>query len=80
MIVAGYGLLTLLASSSLTTLRLILGFAIIVSSLQVARRPSPLARPSCGPAFVFFGALGSLVSTARPPLVFQFYCQPCHIG
>lgn len=76
MIVAGYGLLTLLASSSLTTLRLILGFAIIVSSLQVARRPSPLAQPSGGPAFMFFGALGGLFSTAGSPLVFQFYRQP----
>ncbi|MGB3815093.1 MAG: TSUP family transporter [Shinella sp.] len=80
MVVAGYALLTLLASSSLSMLRLILGLAIIVSSLQLIRRPSPLAQPSGGPAFVFFGGLGGvmggLFSTAGPPLVFQFYRQP----
>lgn len=79
MIVVGYGLLTLLASS-VSMLRLILGFAIIVSSLQLIRRPSPLVQLSGGPAFVFFGALGGLMgglfSTAGPPLVFQFYRQP----
>jgi hypothetical protein len=80
MVAAGYGVLTLLAASSLSALRLILGFAIIVSSLQLIRRPSPLARQSGGPAFLFFGALGGLMgglfSTAGPPLVFQFYRQP----
>lgn len=74
MVVAGYALLTLLASSSLSMLRLILGLAIIVSSLQLIRRPPPLAQPSGGPAFVFFGGLGGvmggLFSTAGPPLVF----------
>ncbi|MEW9612477.1 sulfite exporter TauE/SafE family protein [Shinella sp. S4-D37] len=77
MVVAGYGLL---AASSLSVLRLILGAVIIVSSLQLIRRPSSLARQSGAPAFVFFGALGGLMgglfSTAGPPLVFQFYRQP----
>ncbi|MDX3925877.1 MAG: TSUP family transporter [Shinella sp.] len=80
MIVAGYGLLTFLAASSLSVLRLILGLAIIVSSLQLIRTPSPLAKQSDGPVFVLFGALGGLMgglfSTAGPPLVFQFYRQP----
>ncbi|MCV3739232.1 sulfite exporter TauE/SafE family protein [Rhizobium sp. TRM96647] len=80
MIVVGYALLELLASTSLSVLRLTLGAVIIVSSLQLIQRPAPLARQSRGANFAFFGALaglmGGLFSTAGPPLVFQFYRQP----
>lgn len=80
MVIAGYGLLALLAASSLSVLRLILGVAIIVSSLQLILRPFPLVRLSGGLSFMFFGGLGGLMgglfSTAGPPLVFQFYRQP----
>ncbi|WP_343314896.1 sulfite exporter TauE/SafE family protein [Brucella sp. BE17] len=80
MIVLGYALLELLASSSLSILRILLGSAIILSSLQLIRRSSPLAHQSHGAVFIVFGALGGIMgglfSTAGPPLVFQFYRQP----
>lgn len=80
MIVLGYFLLELLASSSLSILRILLGSAIILSSLQLVRRPSSLAGQSHGAAFIVFGAIGGIMgglfSTAGPPLVFQFYRQP----
>lgn len=80
MIVAGYILLELLASTSLSLLRLTLGVVIIVSGLQLIRRPVPVERMSLAPTFVLFGGLGGLMgglfSTAGPPLVFQFYRQP----
>ncbi|WLF99814.1 sulfite exporter TauE/SafE family protein (plasmid) [Brucella intermedia] len=80
MIVLGYSLLALLASSSLSILRILLGAAIILSSLQLIRRSSPLVHQSHGIVFIVFGALGGIMgglfSTAGPPLVFQFYRQP----
>ena len=80
MIVVGYVLLEILASTSLSVLRLTLGVVIILSGLQLVLRPLPLERTSPAPAFVFFGGLGGfmggLFSTAGPPLVFQFYRQP----
>ena len=85
MIVAGYVLLEILASTSLSVLRLTLGVVIILSGLQLVLRPLPLERTSLAPAFVLFGGLGGfmggLFSTAGPPLVFQFYRQPMpHAG
>lgn len=80
MVMAGYALLELLALTSLSVLRLTLGGVIAVSSLQLIRRPAPLAQVSSGVSFAFYGALGGLMgglfSTAGPPLVFQFYRQP----
>lgn len=80
LILVGYMLLDLLASSSLAALRLILGLVIIVSSLQLIFRPSPRERLSSNPSFVFFGALGGIMgglfSTAGPPLVYHLYRQP----
>ncbi|PRD42369.1 hypothetical protein C5748_16390 [Phyllobacterium phragmitis] len=80
MIVVGYALLELLASTSLTALRIVLGVVIVLSSLQLIRRPVLRRRPSSGAAFAVYGALGGLMgglfSTAGPPLVFQFYRQP----
>ncbi len=80
LILIGYVLLNLLASSSLAALRLILGLVIIISSLQLIFKPSPRDVLSSRPSFVFFGALGGvmggLFSTAGPPLVYHFYRQP----
>src|SRR5919112_5722221 len=77
---AGYYLLEWLADTRVDLLRLILGFIIIVSSLQLARKPEPLARKSGDSSFLFFGALagtmGGMFSTAGPPLVYHFYRQP----
>ncbi len=76
----GYGLLEWLADTRADLLRLLLGFAIIVSSLQLARKPEPLARKSGDPSFLFFGGIaglmGGMFSTAGPPLVYHFYRQP----
>ena len=80
LIVVGYVLLNLLASSSLVALRLVLGLVIIMSSLQLILRPAVGGSLSSKPSFVFFGALGGLMgglfSTAGPPLVYHFYRQP----
>src|SRR4051812_21399016 len=76
----GYWLLERLAGTRADLLRLILGFVIIVSSLQLARKPQPLAIRSSNSSFLFFGAIagvmGGMFSTAGPPLVYHFYRQP----
>ena len=80
MLFAGYALLDWLAGTRADALRLILGLVIVGSSLQLARRPEPLARPSGSPSFLFFGGvagvMGGMFSTAGPPLVYHFYRQP----
>lgn len=80
MILVGYLLLEWLAGSHVDLLRLFLGMAIIVSSLQLARKPEPLAEPSGNGTFLFFGGIsgvmGGMFSTAGPPLVYHFYRQP----
>ncbi len=80
LIVVGYVLLDLLASSSLAALRLMLGLVIIVSSLQLVFRPDAREQLSSSQSFAFFGALGGIMggmfSTAGPPLVYHFYRQP----
>ncbi len=76
----GYWLLEWLAGSRADLLRLILGVVIIVSSLQLARKPQPLPYRSGAGSFLFFGgiagAMGGMFSTAGPPLVYHFYRQP----
>jgi uncharacterized protein len=76
----GYGLLEWLAGTRADLLRLILGFVIIVSSLQLARKPEPRAKQSSNGSFLFFGGIaglmGGMFSTAGPPLVYHFYRQP----
>jgi uncharacterized protein len=80
MLFAGYALLGWLAGTRADALRLILGLVIVLSSLQLARKPEPLARPSGGASFLFFGAIaglmGGMFSTAGPPLVYHLYRQP----
>src|SRR5215218_7416326 len=76
----GYWLLEWLAGTRADLLRLILGLVIIVSSLQLARKPEPLAKRSSDGSFLFFGGIaglmGGMFSTAGPPLVYHFYRQP----
>jgi uncharacterized membrane protein YfcA len=76
----GYWLLEWLAGTRADLLRLILSFVIIVSSLQLARKPEPLAKQSSDALFLFFGGIaglmGGMFSTAGPPLVYHFYRQP----
>ncbi|WP_230531134.1 sulfite exporter TauE/SafE family protein [Microvirga roseola] len=76
----GYWLLDWLAGDRADLLRLILGLVIIVSSLQLARKPAPLRRPSGKLSFLVFGGIaglmGGMFSTAGPPLVYHFYRQP----
>jgi uncharacterized protein len=80
MLFVGYWLLEWLAGTRADVLRLILGFVIIVSSLQLARKPEPLPRRSGDGSFMFFGSIaglmGGMFSTAGPPLVYHFYRQP----
>src|SRR5690606_34912783 len=80
MLFVGYALLGWLAGAQADLLRLVLGLIIIVSSLQPARTPDPLARKSGGASFMVFGAIaglmGGMFSTAGPPLVYHFYRQP----
>src|SRR5215213_5900867 len=80
MLFVGYWLLEWLAGTRADLLRLILGLVIIVSSLQLARKPEPLATQSREGSFLFFGAIaglmGGMFSTAGPPLVYHFYRQP----
>lgn len=80
MLFMGYWLLEWLAGTRADLLRLILGLVIIVSSLQLARKPEPLAKKSGDGSFVFFGGIagvmGGMFSTAGPPLVYHFYRQP----
>lgn len=76
----GYWLLEWLAGTQADVLRLILSCVIIVSSLQLARKPEPLAKQSSDGSFFFFGGIaglmGGMFSTAGPPLVYHFYRQP----
>ena len=76
----GYWLLEWLAGTRADLLRLVLGLVIIVSSLQLARKPEPLAKRSRDGSFFFFGGIaglmGGMFSTAGPPLVYHFYRQP----
>jgi uncharacterized membrane protein YfcA len=80
MLFVGYWLLEWLAGTQADLLRLILGLVIVVSSLQLARKPEPLGRQSGDGSFLFFGSIagmmGGMFSTAGPPLVYHFYRQP----
>lgn len=76
----GYFMLEWLAGTRADILRLVLGFVIIASSLQLAAKPAPLARQSGAGSFLFFGGIGGFMggmfSAAGPPLVYHFYRQP----
>ncbi|MBM1175267.1 TSUP family transporter [Microvirga arabica] len=80
MLFVGYWLLGCLAGSRTDLLQMVLGFIIVVSSLQLARKPEPLSTQSGYGSFLFFGGIagmmGGMFSTAGPPLVYHFYRQP----
>jgi uncharacterized membrane protein YfcA len=80
MLFVGYWLLEWLAGSHVDLLRLLLGLVIVVSSLQLARKPEPIPKRSSNGSFLFFGGIaglmGGMFSTAGPPLVYHFYRQP----
>jgi uncharacterized protein len=82
-LVVGFWLLGVLVKASLDWLKLILGFAIVLSSLQLAMRPAPLAKRSPIGSFAFFGVvaglMGGLFSTSGPPLVYHLYRQPLRL-
>ncbi|MBM6596340.1 sulfite exporter TauE/SafE family protein [Microvirga pudoricolor] len=76
----GYFLLEWLADTRLDLLRLLLGLVIVAASLQMARKPHPLAQVSKPGSFLFFGSIagvmGGLFSTGGPPLIYHLYRQP----
>lgn len=80
----GYWVLERLADTSLSALRLVLGVVIVMSSLQLIRRPQPRPTVSGSGSFVFFGSIGGLMSgmfsTAGPPLVFHYFRQPLPVA
>jgi uncharacterized protein len=75
-----YLLLEWLADTRVAWLKLLLGLVTMASSLQLAGKPAPLAKPSGPGSMLFFGALagvmGGLFSTGGPPLVYHLYRQP----
>lgn len=79
-LIFGVWALELLSGSYVHWLQLILGLAIIVSSLMLIVNPLPTKTRSGRLSFLFFGGLsgfmGGMFSTSGPPLVFHFYRQP----
>lgn len=79
-LIFGVWTLELLSGSYVHWLQLILGLAIIVSSLMLIVNPLPTKARSGRLSFLFFGGLsgfmGGMFSTSGPPLVFHFYRQP----
>lgn len=79
-LIFGVLILNILSEHSVNWLKIILGLAIILSSLMLIMRPTPQTTRSGPGSFLFFGGLsglmGGLFSTSGPPLVFHFYRQP----
>lgn len=79
-LILGVWALNVLSVSYVALLKMILGAAIIVSSLLLIVRPAPQRYRSGKASFLFFGGLsgfmGGMFSTSGPPLVFHFYRQP----
>ncbi|WP_447530155.1 TSUP family transporter [Vreelandella sp. TE19] len=79
-LIVGVWALEFLSGSYVHWLQLILGLAIILSSLMLVLNPVPKNARSGRLSFLFFGGLsgfmGGMFSTSGPPLVFHFYRQP----
>ena len=79
-LILGVWVLNVLSEHYVSWLQIILGTAIIISSLMLIVRPTPQTVRSGKGSFLFFGGLsglmGGLFSTSGPPLVFHFYRQP----
>lgn len=79
MLVLGYWLLEYFAEASIDALKITLGLAIVVSSIQLLKLPSA-GRGQPGLArTILHGGLGGLMSgmfsTGGPPVVYHFYSQ-----
>lgn len=79
-LVAGVWVLDVLSGHYVHWLQLILGVAILISSLTLVLRPLPSRYRASRASFLFFGALsglmGGMFASSGPPLVFHFYRQP----
>jgi uncharacterized protein len=79
-LVLGVWVLEVLSAHHVHWLQVILGVAIILSSLMLVVHPLPKRVRSGRASFLFFGGLsgfmGGMFSTSGPPLVFHFYRQP----
>ncbi len=79
-LILGVWTLDFLSGSQAHWLQLILGVAILLSSLMLVAHPLPKRVRSGRASFLFFGGLsgfmGGMFSTSGPPLVFHFYRQP----
>jgi uncharacterized membrane protein YfcA len=76
----GYALLEWLADTRADLLKIGLGVVIMLPSLQLAIKPTGLAKRSPDASFVGFGILSGLMSglfaTGGPPLVYHLFRQP----
>jgi len=83
-VLAGVVLLEWLSTNAVTTLRLLLGLAIMGCAVLLLIQGGPRERPSGKPALWFFGGLsgllGGLFSTSGPPMVYHLYRQPMDRG
>ncbi|MCH8553045.1 MAG: sulfite exporter TauE/SafE family protein [Natronospirillum sp.] len=79
-LILGVWALNVLSEHYVHWLQIILGVAIVTSSLLLIFRPRPQTRRSGKPSFLVFGGIAGLMSglfsTSGPPLVFHFYRQP----
>ena len=83
-VLGGVALLEWLSTNAVTTLRLLLGVAIVGCSLLLLLQRAPREKPSGKPSLWFFGGLsgllGGLFSTSGPPMVYHLYRQPIDRG
>lgn len=83
-VLGGVVLLEWLSTNAVTTLRLLLGVAIIGCSVLLLAQAAPRDKPSGKPALWFFGGLsgllGGLFSTSGPPMVYHLYREPMDRG
>ncbi|MGS2744987.1 TSUP family transporter [Halomonas sp. LS-001] len=79
-LVVGVWVLDVLSGDYVHWLQLILGVAILLSSLTLILRPLPSRYRASRASFLFFGSLsglmGGMFASSGPPLVFHFYRQP----
>ncbi len=79
-LIFGVWVLNVLSEHHVHWLQIILGVAIILSSLMLIFRPKPRPNRAGKASFLFYGGLsgfmGGMFSTSGPPLVFHFYRQP----
>ncbi|CAH1044415.1 sulfite exporter TauE/SafE family protein [Halomonas sp. TD01] len=83
-LIFGVWVLDALSGHHVHWLQLILGVAILISSLMLVVHPLPRKTRASRASFLFFGGLsgfmGGMFSTSGPPLVFHFYRQPLSLA